>query len=181
MLMLGGFDSRYYTGDIHYVSVTRPAYWQFELDEIRLGSNLIASNAAAIADTGTSLLVGPKDQVARLISSLGLPSAKTSVDGLLEGQTAIPCEQTSQLPALTFVIGGQLFQLEGVQYVLEFILFGKSQCAIGIMGMDVPPPAGPLWILGDVFLSQYFTVFDFGRARLGFAHAAATPPVDEEG
>ena len=82
----------------------------------------------------------------------------------------------SRLPTLSFVIAGRDFELTGAQYVLEFSLFGKSQCALGIMGMDVPPPAGPLWILGDLFLSQYFTVFDFGQSRLGFAKAVEKSP-----
>jgi len=31
-LLLGGTDSKYYTGDFNYVDISRQAYWQIHMD-----------------------------------------------------------------------------------------------------------------------------------------------------
>ena len=56
--------------------------------------------------------------------------------------------------------------------MLQVGAMGEEQCISGFLAMDIPKPAGPLWILGDIFISAYHTVFDLGNQRVGFADAA---------
>ncbi|XP_059566729.1 cathepsin D [Myotis daubentonii] len=166
-LMLGGTDSKYYKGPIAYLNVTRKAYWQVHMDQVDVGNGLTLckEGCEAIVDTGTSLIVGPVDEVRELQKAIGAVP-------LIQGEYMIPCEKVSSLPEVILKLGGKDYKLSAQDYTLKVSQGGKTICLSGFMGMDIPPPAGPLWILGDVFIGRYYTVFDREENRVGLAEAA---------
>ena len=164
-LTLGGADRRHYQGAFHYVPVTTPGYWQFVVDGLSVGGSSYGG-FKAIADTGTSLLALPTHTFSTVLKQL--PGATPVGAG---GEYMIDCATTGTLPKLTLTIGGRPFVLDGDDYVLKVSTGGQTECLLGMSAIDVPAPRGPLWILGDVFLRKYYTLFDFGESRLGFALA----------
>ncbi|XP_043826941.1 cathepsin D [Dromiciops gliroides] len=165
-LMFGGTDSKYYKGDFTYLNITRQAYWQVHMDMIKVKNDLTLckDGCEVIVDTGTSLITGPKEEIKSLHKVLGAVP-------LIQGEYMFPCEKVTSLPPVSFVLGNKAFELTGEQYILKVSQAGQTVCLSGFMGMDIPPPAGPLWILGDVFIGQYYTTFDRDNNRVGFAKA----------
>ncbi|CAM5174120.1 unnamed protein product [Eretmochelys imbricata] len=178
-LLLGGTDPRLYEGDLHYVPVSRKAYWQIKVDKIRVkksrgghrckGPALCRGGCQAIVDTGTSLITGPRKEIKKLHKALGPFHA-------LKGQYLLDCDQLSALPEVSFVLRGKPFNLTGEQYILKGDADGHHRVCQRVHGPGCSPPTGPLWILGDVFLGQYYSVFDRERDRVGLARAKSPPP-----
>ncbi|XP_040378215.1 aspartic proteinase oryzasin-1-like isoform X2 [Oryza brachyantha] len=88
------------------------------------------------------------------------------------GESSVDCSSLASMPDIAFTIGGKKFVLKPEQYILKVSEGDATQCISGFTAMDIPPPRGPLWILGDVFMGAYHTVFDYGKLKVGFAEAA---------
>ncbi|XP_069731994.1 cathepsin E isoform X1 [Phaenicophaeus curvirostris] len=164
-LLFGGFDPSRFTGTLNWVPVTKQGYWQIQVDNILLGGTVTfcANGCQAIVDTGTSLITGPKKEIKELQNYIGaIP---------VDGQYTVECSNLNVMPEVTFTINGLPYTLSAQDYTLMEYSDNMAFCTSGFEGIDIPTPVGPLWILGDVFIRQYYSIFDRGNNRVGLAPA----------
>jgi len=167
-VIFGGSDPKHYKGDFTYVQFIDPLfYWQFEIDGITIGETTVCNEIiSAITATGDSYISGPTDQVNTINEAIGATLIRT---GKYKGNYKVSCDALPNLPTLAFTIGGKQFELNGNEYIRRF---SHSICLSGFAGLDIPPPYGPLWVLGEAFFGRYYTEFDLENTRIGFAEVA---------
>jgi len=101
------------------------------------------------------------------------------------GSYEVPCAKVDSFPEFSFHFGGKAYPLKGTDYILEI----QGVCFSSFVGVDFSG-SGSQWVVGEnltnavvhrslnrkfflklgaVFLRKYYTVFDAGRAVIGFA------------
>ncbi|KAJ3339712.1 Vacuolar protease A, partial [Kappamyces sp. JEL0680] len=160
-LTFGAINHDHYTGDILSLG-GKPLKGSAKRAAIDTGV------LAAVLIVGTSLIAVSTQEATAINKAIG---AKKQWNG----QYTLPCTGLDKLPKLSMTFAGKEFVLSGKDYVLEV----QGTCMSGFIGLDIPAPAGPLWIVGgtialltkDVFLRKFYTVYDLGNHRVGFADA----------
>jgi len=162
-LTFGGYDSSKFEGELKYVKLEAATYWEITMDSIEAGDYKKEATdddkITAIIDSGTSLITGPKAEISKLATSIG---AKANI----MGEYTIDCAKVDDIPDVEFTIDGTKYSIPGSKTVIQ----AQGICLFAFMALDIPAP-GPQWILGDVFMREYYTVFNYHDKTVGFAKA----------
>ncbi|XP_028652959.1 pepsin A-like [Erpetoichthys calabaricus] len=157
IVTFGGIDPAYYTGNIQWIPVTSEDYWQITVQTIKINGKVVAceSGCAAIVDTGTSALVGDPSSINNIMSLVGIHMDQN-------GQYSVNCNNIGSMPDVTFVINGAEFPLPASAYITQT----SFDCTSGF-----DPTGDDGWILGDVFIREWYTIFDRANNMVGLAKA----------
>ncbi|XP_060117795.1 pepsin A-like [Heteronotia binoei] len=163
-VMFGGIDSSYYSGSLNWIPLSSESYWQITVDSITMNGQAIACSGGcqAIVDTGTSMLAGPANGINNLQYYIGASQSSN-------GEYMVSCNSISSLPNIIFTINGIEFPLPPSAYVIQN---QQGYCTSGFQSIDIPTSSGELWILGDVFIREYYCVFDRANNQVGMAPVA---------
>lgn len=146
---------KHLASDLMWVDIARDSgYWEVQISDLFVDGEpqSLCAGCYAAVDTGTSELGGPSEVVDELARRLAVLQ---------------DCSNFESLPKLGFEIGGRVLYLEPRDYVDRV----GERCQISLMALDVPPPRGPMFVLGIPFLQKFVTVYDNDKRRVGFGVA----------
>ncbi|KAF4621422.1 hypothetical protein D9613_001022 [Agrocybe pediades] len=176
-LTLGGIDSSKFTGELIYGSLPPdpsgepPRLWLLQSPGISVNgmtNDLLNTSRGIIFDSGTSNVVFSTNITEAIYSMISSDIKPNSAE---PGTYGIACDKVNSLPAtidLTFTSqNGTAFNLTIPSSELNVGPFSgnSSECQTLINAMD------GVEIVGGSLMKHYYTVYDIGKQRLGFAKA----------
>lgn len=158
----GSIDTSKYSGEINYAPVdSSNGFWQFESKTYTVGgtSHTCQTCSPTIADTGTSLVLMDNDVAEAYYKQVNGAQYDSQNGGFL-----YPC--SANLPDFGLAVGDHIVTIKGSD--ITYAEAGSGYCFGGIQ----PSGGAGVQIVGDVFLKQYFAIFDAGNMRFGVAAKA---------
>lgn len=174
-IFFGGVDERYFEGDITYFPVTAEHYWSVDIIDFRIGNvshvNFLEFKSASstnprvsklILDSGTTYFTAPPSLFQKVMDRL--PSRL--------------CADVHHYPDLHYTmkdVDGVVHNVVIPPSVYMVSSVGDDWCELAFMEIPVPDEFGPAFIFGEVFMREWYTVFNrgssAGQATIGFAKA----------
>lgn len=164
VILFGGIDYSRFQGNISYIPIKSfkrsdgseyMNYWQFPMESGKVrGASFCNGGCQVIIASMESGILGPQADITTILNAIGVSSSSLSVN----------CNSISKYPNVTLTIAGLNYTLTANDYVISF----KGQCSIGF---GVNTQDNNTWLLGNVFLARFYTIFDIGNMSIGLTGA----------
>ncbi|KAJ7689845.1 acid protease [Mycena rosella] len=151
-LYLGGNNEDLYSGEIEFNSVDASnGFWEVPDGKIKVGRTTTISSISTIIDSGTTIIYGPAGGVKKLYAAI--PGSKV------------------HNASISFNWGGKDWMISAANINLGQTETGSKDC-IGSIATQEIGLGSSTWLLGDAFMKNVYTVFDFDQEAVGFAELA---------
>jgi len=196
-VFFGGVDDRFFSGNIVYFPVVQEHYWSCDLIDFRIGDKShvdfmemggdLPVSDVETNDSGSDSLIefrSTQERVGKLILDTGT-TYFTAPPGLFQKiMDRLPyasCAGVAKYPDLHYIMKdteGQVHDIAIPPSTYMVSSYGDNWCDLSFMEIPVPDEYGPAFLMGEVFMREWYTVFSRGSgspgsASIGFAKANA--------
>ena len=173
-MLFGGINTDQIHGELYNFNLKTDRWWALDLKEFSYGGYSLkayspSDNVIAVIDTGTSLAQVPQSIHTILVKDwenvLGTNHFQCEKSSIC--LTDISCAVTAtKVKSIEFTIDHVSFKVDPLGYLLngeDFDAQLAGWCVFGIMPIPDKVSAGgyTMFLLGDVFLRNFYSVYDF--------------------
>lgn len=171
-LHIGGYDEVYMNSIDAEWQITNVlpqfglwTFWRVEVHSVHMGdkgSNLCGDGCVAFVDSGTSLIGIPSNLYLDFLYDVTTHAQdRGCYCGFVEyGFQCFLCSSQDFPPMRIGIGGAHFYVLEGADYTL----------CVGLTCIVLVQPSGQdMWVLGDVFMKRFYSLYDVRKKQIGFA------------
>lgn len=168
-ITFGGVREERMESPLTWVPVSVEGYWQFQFSDILVDGKSLGlckkygdRECQGVVDTGSSLFMGPQQDIVPLLKALKFPS-----------DTHKNCSVKETFPKLSFMIANKTFEMTPEDYMdrsRDGHAAGTESCWAHMMPVR-DTGRGPIFVMGMPFLRTFYTAFDVQKKMIGFAMA----------
>ncbi|KAI5306095.1 hypothetical protein KEM56_002241 [Ascosphaera pollenicola] len=161
-VVFGGVDKSRISGDITYSEVVDDAYdWRIPFEGFSVDDNSVKyDKKMALVDTGTSYILAPKNDVAKLHGYV--KGSKKVTDKNIQASYTVPCGTKSKLQ---LAFSGTNFTVSPKDYIGVPSTKDGPDCYSNIVEQSVF--GDDVWLMGDTLIKNIYVVFDWDKSRIG--------------
>ncbi|KAF7341735.1 Acid protease [Mycena sanguinolenta] len=162
-LYLGGTDTTKYKGGLEFHPIdSSSGFWLVPGASAKVNNAVAIAGFETVIDSGTTLMYAPFNDAAAVYAQMPGGAVFDAANGLFE-YTCNP------QPKVAFNWGGKDWVVSSALFNLGKATKGSTKCIGALIGQA---PLGNAWILGDKFMQNVYTAFDFDKEAVGFAALA---------
>lgn len=155
----GDWDRSKVDGDLAWITTrSESGVWEIAVDDTAVDDTSVGfTGKSAIIDSGTSFILMPPEDAKKLHESF--PDSRQTREVF-----EVPCSATAEL---RFSFAGIQVNVSAKDYVGPETT--GDFCSSNIIGRQLFGP--DQWLLGDAFMKNVYSVFDFDQSRIGTVNA----------
>lgn len=169
-ITFGDYRESRMASPLQWVNISREGYWQFQFSDLTINGKPAGlckkygeRQCQAVLDTGSSLMMGPKEDLDPLLMMLNFGK-----------DTEKNCSKADVFPKLGFMIEGKMLEMDPDDYMdrssKKGLAQGVESCWAHLMPIG-DTGRGPIFVLGMPFLRAFYTVYDVKNKRIGISRA----------
>ncbi|CAG9310569.1 PGC_1 [Blepharisma stoltei] len=163
-LMIDGYDLKKYSKDKDFLYLNiyqQSGFWNLLNTQFSFGNTILATYIPAVLDSGTSWIYAPEEIYESILDEfIGSSSCE-----MISKQIQCLCDK--KYPDFSWILNGHTFNISSESY------FSKKQKIDGVNLCQFLLGKGSedAWLLGDVFMRNFYINHDMDNLRIGIAEA----------